>query len=43
VLQLGRRPERGPQATDRSADEDGGYGGRAIDKPAATATGGQSP
>jgi NADH-quinone oxidoreductase subunit J len=43
VLQLGRRPERGPQATDRSADEHGGYGGRAIDKPAATATGGQSP
>ena len=39
VYQLGRRPERGPQATDRSSAERGGYGGRAIDKPAATATG----
>jgi NADH-quinone oxidoreductase subunit J len=38
--QVGRRPERGPQATDRSAGEQGGYGGRAIDKPAPTATGG---
>ncbi|HLM30674.1 MAG TPA: NADH-quinone oxidoreductase subunit J [Solirubrobacterales bacterium] len=42
VLQLGRRPETGPQATDRSAGDQGGYGGRAIDKPASAARGGQS-
>jgi NADH-quinone oxidoreductase subunit J len=40
VYQLGRRPDRGPQATDVSSGEQGGYGGRAIDKPAPTAGGG---
>ena len=40
VLQVGRRPERGPQATDRSAGDQGGYGARAIDQPASAASGG---
>jgi NADH-quinone oxidoreductase subunit J len=42
ALQLGRRPDTGPQATDRSLDDEGGYGGRAIDQPAGAASGGQS-
>jgi len=42
MYQVGRRPGTGPQATDRSSDEQGGYGGRAIDKSAARASGGSA-
>ncbi len=33
MLQIGRRPAHGPQATDRSSDGQGGYGERVIDRP----------